>query len=210
MKWTYNARKLMVDIKTWYPERDGMKVSSLHPRSGLSRVKRGKDIRNRGNGGRSESRRFFQCRCDVCYKSPTNGRHLFSLEHPYHQGCISSALWATFRRKVRPGYSVDIIARDASFSKGCQEFKNPLADFSVSDNIPGILLIFKNCYVLCSQTPRFARHANWLSLTSCENSDKFCKIVLIFFVVYCDEIVVILSFTPFGTIFPQYVINTKS
>lgn len=35
----------MVDIKTWYPERDGMKVSSLHPRSGLSRVKRGKDIR---------------------------------------------------------------------------------------------------------------------------------------------------------------------
>ena len=103
---------------------------------------------------------FFQCRCDVCHKSPTNGRHLFSLEHPYHQGCISSALWATFRRKVRPGYSVDIIARDASFSKGCQEFKNPLADFSVSDNIPGILLIFKNCYVLCSQTPRFARHAN--------------------------------------------------
>ena len=137
-----------------------MKVSSLHPRSGLSRVKRGKDIRNRGNGGRSESRRFFQCRCDVCHKSPTNGRHLFSLEHPYHQGCISSALWATFRRKVRPGYSVDIIARDASFSKGCQELKNPLADFSVSDNIPGILLIFKNCYVLCSQTPRFARHAN--------------------------------------------------
>ena len=43
----------------------------------------------------------------------TNGRHLFSLEHPYHQGCISSALWATFRRKVRPGYSVDIIARYA-------------------------------------------------------------------------------------------------
>lgn len=56
---------------------------------------------------------FFQYRCDVCHKSPTNGRHLFSLEHPHHQGCISSALWATFRRKVRPGYSVDIIARYA-------------------------------------------------------------------------------------------------
>lgn len=198
----------MVDIKTWYPERDGMKVSSLHPRSGLSRVKRGKDIRNRGNGGRSESRRFFSmplwCMLQISNKWETPLLVGTSLS----PRLLSSALWATFRRKVRPGYSVDIIARDASFSKGCQEFKNPLADFSVSDNIPGILLIFKNCYVLCSQTPRFARHANWLSLTSCENSDKFCKIVLIFFVVYCDEIVVILSFTPFDTIFPQYVINT--
>ena len=51
------------------------------------------------------------------------------------------------------------MSRDGFFNAAVMYATN-LADFSVSDNIPGILLIFKNCYVLCSQTPRFARHAN--------------------------------------------------